>query len=533
MYNPNSLGFAKGQHDHIELRPDEIAQWDQLQAELQSDAEDLDQVRLLTEVDHLNRYRHPDGTHSEYAKGELLVNLTAATQEATQQYAVTPTYREQSGGEYYWMGQTTAETAESGAKWYKSAAALLRWTVEVDEAHDKPRPGTTKIFVSPRMTREDADLEVAQADHLADDDAVRTSSLDIDGNEIRGMHLESLLIRDIPLSAWIEMANDPNGLFQGKVTVPYVDSALPIMRAHREMHVPSDLLPEGPVSVVAAVLPYIKDSQLYAKVADHLHMFRTLNQRDAYQQAEAVALRWRAFEIELADSLYNNIATPGVLEFIASVRDYLSPETNKLLAEHIDAETGTLGMTRTLAASLEAARRNTLWGSAAVLAGDEGVLAQLPEADAKRVREIGIILQLGDTSGFNIYQRAVLEAESNRIIARNNISVGRGCPGLSQDIFNQSEEVRSTESNEEQQDRKGTIRCIKCRQYVPKNRVIKKDCWECPKCLHKVDVCTGKTLREGIIFGPPPEMVQRILMPFAIGNLASRAVKAKKSKEKN
>jgi len=45
--------------------------------------------------------------------------------------------------------------------------------------------------------------------------------------------------------------------------------------------------------------------------------------------------------------------------------------------------------------------------------------------------------------------------------------------------------------------KKGNIRCIKCREYVPKVEVIKQDCWECPACLHKVDICTGAVLNEG------------------------------------
>lgn len=45
----------------------------------------------------------------------------------------------------------------------------------------------------------------------------------------------------------------------------------------------------------------------------------------------------------------------------------------------------------------------------------------------------------------------------------------------------------------------GIIRCIKCRKFVPKKEVVKKDCWECPKCTHKVDICSGKVEREGIV----------------------------------
>lgn len=50
-----------------------------------------------------------------------------------------------------------------------------------------------------------------------------------------------------------------------------------------------------------------------------------------------------------------------------------------------------------------------------------------------------------------------------------------------------------------QESTSGIIRCIQCRQMVLKAAVVKpKDgCWECPKCLHRVDVCTGAVLKRG------------------------------------
>lgn len=43
-----------------------------------------------------------------------------------------------------------------------------------------------------------------------------------------------------------------------------------------------------------------------------------------------------------------------------------------------------------------------------------------------------------------------------------------------------------------------SIRCIKCRSYSAKEDVVKKDCWECPKCKYKVDICTGDVLSAGV-----------------------------------
>jgi hypothetical protein len=46
----------------------------------------------------------------------------------------------------------------------------------------------------------------------------------------------------------------------------------------------------------------------------------------------------------------------------------------------------------------------------------------------------------------------------------------------------------------------GNIRCYKCREKVPKRKVVKKSrgTWCCPKCHYEVDVCTGSIKNEGI-----------------------------------
>jgi hypothetical protein len=368
------------------------------------------------------------------------------------------------------------------------------------------------------MTEEDAPREVAEQEHLTDFDAVRTSQLDVEGGEIQGMRLDSLLIRDIPLSAWIAMANDPSGLFEGRIQIPEANSALPIMRAHREMHVPADKLPEGPLSVVSAVVPYIADAAVKEKVEWHLAMFRSINQQEAHDNAETIALRWRAFEVDLADSLHTGFATPGILQFIKSVDGQFNSDTRALIAERFQAD-GRLVIDRPLAAKLEAARRNTLWVAAAVVAENEDVLAQLPPEVADRIRANEQLLQLAQANGYSVQQILELEADNNRTIAQYNVAVGRGCPGVTEDVFEREQEQKA-ERREEADTLGGKIRCIKCRQFVPKREVVKKTCWECPKCNHKVDICSGKVLREGD--APDPEMVARILQPLAVDGLARR-----------
>ncbi|HSX16802.1 MAG TPA: hypothetical protein VLH86_01735 [Patescibacteria group bacterium] len=483
--------------------------------------------RLLTEADHLNNYRRPDGSHDPYAIGELDVNLATAVQEATDPYAVTPTYREARDGTYIWMGQDPVQTALSGKRWYQSEQALVRMDIEVDEATDlleNLRPGFFKVFVSPRMTDEDAPLEVAKQEHLADDDAIRITGLDAEGDVIKGMKLESLLVRDIPLSAWIAMANDPYGLFAGRVSIPGANSALPVMRAHRDMYVPAELLPEGPISVLAAAVPYIADAVTRAKVERHLASFREADQADSLRRAQNIARRWREFEVELADSLYYQEATPGVRAFIKGIAENINEDTRSLIAERLMPD-GNLAMDRELAAALEAARRNTLWVAAAVVAGNEDVLAQLSPEVAQRIHDNEMIMQTALDNGYTMQQLAELEAEHNSLIAEQNVRVGRGCPGESADIFERKAAEGSEDGrNDEASVNDAMIRCIKCRQYVPKRKVVKKTCWECPKCTHKVDICTGETLNEG------GDLAERLLRPLAVDGLAERIAAEKQAR---
>lgn len=62
-----------------------------------------------------------------------------------------------------------------------------------------------------------------------------------------------------------------------------------------------------------------------------------------------------------------------------------------------------------------------------------------------------------------------------------------------------SESDELTEPTESTESKIGKIRCIKCRKYVNKAEVVKEkeDCWECPKCKHRVNICTGEIENEG------------------------------------
>ncbi len=169
--------------------------------------------RCLTEVDHLNCHRRPDGSHDEWTLGEVMKNLVTAAAEAAMPYMVTKTeHGYQKTGEideagrplrsYMWLGKTAVQNAASGRRYHKHPAALARVELEVDEALDAEtnlRPGTTKIVISPRMSAADATHKVAKAEHLADDDSVRISrAISDEFGNIQKREMESVLVGSLP-----------------------------------------------------------------------------------------------------------------------------------------------------------------------------------------------------------------------------------------------------------------------------------------------------------------------------------------------
>lgn len=81
-------------------------------------------------------------------------------------------------------------------------------------------------------------------------------------------------------------------------------------------------------------------------------------------------------------------------------------------------------------------------------------------------------------------------------------AVSSSCPSsMEKELLESSNRESGEKSNSgtESISLDGKIRCIKCKESVPKKQVVKKECWQCPKCNFKVDICSGKTLNEGKI----------------------------------
>ena len=276
-------------------------------------------TRLLSEVDHLNRLRQYDGSYSARDISEIHENLVTAVKEAAVPFAVSTTHQEYRDGSFYWLDQRPEDVAFSGYRFHQHESAIARVDVEVEEAIDVSlnlRPGIFKIFISPRMSSLDAPYEQAKKEHLGDDDQIRIHSLNIDEEGVVvGKFMQSMLVRDIPLSAWFDMLNDSNNIFGKSLKLENDGSALTVMKTHAELEIDEADLPEGVIGIARAVLPYMdkKDRQ---KVQQQINLFDS-DQDEIHKKAEVIATRWLDFEIELSESLISRSKIANLLSFSA------------------------------------------------------------------------------------------------------------------------------------------------------------------------------------------------------------------------
>jgi hypothetical protein len=401
---------------------------------------DHDRVaRSLSEVDHLLAHRQTDGTYDQSVLSDISTNLFTAVQEAAMPYAVTETRHEVAEIDgrrtFMWLGKTAVQAAESGFDFHISKAGQARVKVEVDEArhaeHDM-KPGITKVFISPRMSEKDAPKEVAEAEHVAHDDAVRVSWLETDtSGRVVARKMQSLLVRDIPLDAWVRMLADPNNIFGKSVAVDDPESALAVMKVHRELELPTDKLPEGPVSLVEALIPYVDDLNIAESLERQLALFRC-DQNDLQKKAKNIAERWLEFEKQLAESIYDGVATEAIRVFIGSLQQRWDKDALAALSE-LQTPNGGYMMTRQLAAILEDAQKNILWTSAAVISGNEKVMNQMDSVTLRMIQKNELAIQAAQYAQAS---SAELQARNSRMIAGQNIEVRGGCAGSTKGRFN-------------------------------------------------------------------------------------------------
>lgn len=402
---------------------------------------ELSELRLLTEADNLLAGMDAFGQVPEATLRDEKLNLETATYEMAIPTGVASSihpveYRETNarGRErmFMWMGKNLVQAAMGGREFHRAAAALQRVNVEVAEAgftQESLRPGIAQAFISPKMSLSDAPEYTARAEHLHADDSIRVSyALTNSRGEVVGRRLESLLVRDIPLEAWVAMLKDPNNIFGQAFRLRDEKSALSVMELFRKMELPEELLPEGPITLVTEVRKYIKDNEAYDSVGRQLDGFRN-NQLAYKQQAELAAEDWLKFELELARSLRTGRATNVIKGFIARLQHNWDDEALEVIDNH-DLGAFEFAMTRRLAAVLERAQRNIVRGKVAIATGNEDVMAQVGHAAGQRLSNDIRSLQIMHANNLISTEEYLhQQAEIDRAIAGHNIQGGGGCAG--------------------------------------------------------------------------------------------------------
>lgn len=467
-------------------------------------SDELQEMRLLTEVDNLLANQLPDGSFDPTAEQDVATNLFTATQEMAMPYAVTTTIQraeerlDEEGRkkrQLMWLGKCAITVAESYKDFHFSEAAHARGRVEVAEANhaqDNVTAGVAQMFVSPKMSRFDAPAEVAKQEHLHDDDAVRVgyTLTDKDGNVV-GRRLESLLVRDIPLESWVAMLRDPNNIFGTAFDVRDERSALSVMELFKDMDLPEEKVPEGPVTLVDAVLPYVADEAAQASVTEQLKRFRS-DQALYKEKAEEKATEWLEFEKALASSLNQQVATYDIKRFISMLQHEWNEDDLHTIYCHEQPD-GEYAMTRRLAAVLERAKRNLLAGIAAIQTGNDKVLNQMDGATARKLREQADFIDILRTNNTPPQEIAEMYANLNRSVARQNLKTGGGCMGESNADFGNSKispdgSLSAEEGKGEESKvwtwKKGVCRVTNCPS--PKPTEV-GPCSVCRGCQHKFD----------------------------------------------
>lgn len=427
--------------------------------------EGLIEARLLTEVDHLIQNRLPDGSFDEEALRDIAINLEAGVQEISIPYAVTTTIQraaeEVVDGRRYrvfrWLGRSAIDVARSGRQYYFSEAAFRRQDIEEAEAaHNQEalRPGKTQVFISPRMTKYDAPEDIAKAEHLHADDAVRIATAITDRNgTVIACRRMSLLVRDIPLDAWQAMLQDPNNIFGRAFSIRDKRSALSVMELFNELELPDEALPEGPVTILSAVLPYIQDPQACQSLSQQIGRFR--EEQQTYREvAEKRAAEWMQFEIELANSLDSGWATPEIVNFMQALDHEWNDRVRNLIDNH-DMGEGRYIMTRQLAARLEKAKQNILGSMAAIETGNEKVIEQMDELSVRRIRKQIQRYDAALANGASQYDLRMLDMELSQDIARQRLVVGGGCPGDNDGEFGSESDAAGGNSSSSQSEGSG------------------------------------------------------------------------------
>ena len=461
------------------------------------------QLRLLTEVEHLRAAVLPDGSIPENIRQDVKTNLKTAVYELSMPLAVSITahkveYLEKEDGArtpvITWLGRNAVENAIGGRSFHWSEPAHKRVDVEVAEAkysQESLKPGMAEVFISPKMTRHDASVEVAKSEHLHDDDSLRVSyAVTNSDGTIVARRLESLLVRDIPIEAWVNMLSDPSNIFGKSLNIDNKDSALSVMELFDQLQLSEDLIPEGPVTLVEAVLPYVLDEADHSSVAEQLEGFRS-DQVKYMDQAEKTAEEWLDFEIELAKSLENGTATFNIERFIIGMQHKWNQDNLKVInAHHFDGH-GRM-MTKELAAVLESAKRQTLNANAGLLTGNKNLIEQVDATDLRDLVIANKNLKVYIANGMSQDVINAMQMRIDRKVADLNVKVKGGCPGeIGQNFGGSGENILGQpgdiESSSDKKDWKWKVGKCQVKTCPSPNPTEVGPCSVCRSCQAKFD----------------------------------------------
>ena len=415
------------------------------------DNPELAELRLLTEAEHFLAYMDETGNVPQHVFEAVVQNRRTAVQEIAMPYAVTGTEHEvieqknEAGRRervIMWLGRTALDVASSGYTFHFSEAAHKRIPVEEAEAtyvQENLRPGVAQVMISPKMTRHDASEKLAKAEHLHNDDAIRTSTAITDEQgAVVGRRLQSLLVRHIPFEAWVKLLQDPGNIFGKVFELRDEHSAVSVMELFSQMELSEDQLPEGPVTLVESVLPYIDDELVRQKVKRQLKRFRG-DQEFYAQKAEAAGREWAQFDLEMARSLRQGRATDDIRLFILGNSSAWNDESLATI-EACELGDTQYGMTRELAALMARAKQKLVGDELSVVTDNDLATENVSSKALLEIKaahqEIVEAKQMGANSGYI----RMLEHRQQQLLHRQTIRSGGGCAGSSEGAFGNGQE---------------------------------------------------------------------------------------------
>jgi len=402
--------------------------------------------RLLTEVYHFLEYMDAAGNVPDAVFEDVAQNRETGACEIGIPSSITTTYHNvvewvnETGKRermIRWLGRSAIEVAESGYEYHFSKPAYERVAIEIAAAHDVQetlRPGTAKPFISPRMTRHDASVAVAKAEHLYADDSVYVSTaITNEWGAVTGRKLQSILVKGIPFEAWVTMLKDSNNIFGKSLQLTDEQSATSVMELFSQLDLPEELLPHGPVTLVEAVLPYIADEIAWHEVVRQLDRFYE-DQAFYAHEAQNAGEEWALFDLELARSLLTGWATDTVRFFLMQNADAWSDESLDVINANCLTDTQ-YAMTTQFAALLAQAKQKLIGDRLSVVTNNEDAIREVPPEVRREIIANHRMLAIARKNNASLQQIRRIEQMQYQLLHQYNIRSGGGCPGEVESAF--------------------------------------------------------------------------------------------------